>query len=108
VVDLYDTRVLVVTLSVLVLSAADAAFTLALIEQGRAREANPLMGLLLSLDVDVFVNVKVAVTGAGLIALVAWSGLDMFGRVRLESALYVLALGYLGLVGYELTLLGAI
>ena len=107
-VDVFDTHLLVLALTVFVLSACDAAFTLTLIEHGLAEEANPFMNALLSRDTTLFLSAKLAITGFGVVALVAYSQLHMFGQFPLGRALGWLILIYGLLVGYEIALLSLI
>jgi hypothetical protein len=90
---------------VFVLSATDAALTLVLVERGVTTEANPLMDLLMVHDVRVFVAVKSLVTGVGVVAVVAYSRLLLFGRVSMIRALHAVLAFYVLLVGYEALLL---
>ena len=105
VVDTYPSTLLLVTLGVFVLSAVDASSTLLLIQHGVTGEANPLMGALLERNVHLFFGVKALVTGAGLVALVAYSHLRLFNRYRLGHFIYLLLGAYALLVGYEVSLL---
>jgi len=103
--DYYDVRIVVVTLGVFLLSVADAAFTLTLLELGAVVEANPLMRFLIEMDVRVFVNLKIAITGAGLIFIAAYSNLRLFNCFRIKHAGVSLLGIYCFLVAYELVLL---
>ena len=104
-VERLDPRLTMLAVSVLVLSACDAAFTLTLINHGLAVEANPLMRALLAHDVDLFVGAKLAVTGVGVMGLAAFAQLEMLGRFPLERAFDWLIAIYVGLIAYEITLL---
>ena len=105
VVDAYSPGLLLVTLTVFVLSATDAALTLILIDSGITSEANPLMDVLLRWNTHLFFGAKALVTGVGLVILVAYSELIVFRRFRMRHAIYG-ALGfYATLVCYEVFLL---
>lgn len=104
-VDYYDLRVVLVVLGVFLLSVADAAFTLTLLDLGAAVEANPLMRYLIDMDVRVFINLKIAITGAGLIFIAAYSNLRLFNCFRIKHAGVSLLGIYAILVAYELVLL---
>jgi hypothetical protein len=53
----------------------------------------------------VFAVVKMALTGAGVLTLVALSRCRLFGKLRVVYGLYITLAGYLALVGYEYLLL---
>lgn len=101
--DWYPPSLFAVTLGILLASAVDAWLTLLLLREGLVYEANPLMGHLLHIDVQLFVNLKTAVTGAGLLFLVAFSRTQLFGRVAISHCLYALLTGYVALIAYEVT-----
>lgn len=102
--DVYDPRTVATVFAVLALSALDATFTLRLLETGAVREANPFMDFLIRHDVQVFVNLKTALTASGLLFMVVASR-ARFGPIRVGTLLRgVLAL-YVMLIGYELVLL---
>jgi hypothetical protein len=103
--DWYPARLLGAAVMILGLSSLDAGFTLHLLEQGLATEVNPLMDSLLRKDVQLFVNLKIALTGSCMIVLVLHSQKRLFGKIRLEHILYTLAGLYMMLVGYEFTLI---
>jgi hypothetical protein len=103
--DVYDPRLLLTTVAVLILSTLDAAITLTLLDTGLIREANPFMRVLIEHDVQVFINLKTALTAAGLLLLVAASHTRVFGRIRVRSVLHCVLGLYMALIGYELTLL---
>ncbi len=104
-VDRHHPGLLLVALATFTLSALDAGFTLTLIERGVSTEANPVMNLLLARDVSLFVGVKTLLTGLGILALVAFSNMLAFRRVRLDRALYAVFVAYCALVCYEVALL---
>lgn len=103
--DVYDPRLLLTTAAVLVLSTLDAAMTLTLLDTGMIREANPFMRVLIEHDVQVFINLKTALTGAGLLLLVVASHARVFGRIRVRAVLNVVLGMYMALIAYELFLL---
>jgi hypothetical protein len=69
-----------------------------------AEEANPLMAALVYHDVAMFTAVKMALTGGGVILLVALSRLRLFGRIKVVQGLYVTLAVYVFLVLYELSM----
>ena len=104
-VDLYEPSLMLVALGILVLSIMDAAFTLTLIQSGIAHEANPIMRWLIEHDVQMFVNLKIVITGAGILFLLVCSHAPVFSRYRGRAALNLVLLLYLLVIGYELILL---
>ena len=103
-VDWHDSHLLGVALGILLLCSIDAFMTLTLLSYG-ASEFNPVMAELLYHDIAVFAVVKMALTGVGVLTLVALSRCRLFGRVRVVYGLYVTLAGYLALVAYEYLLL---
>ena len=106
--DRFEPRVLVLALTMIVLSAMDATFTLTLVERGSATEANPFMDFLMGTNVRAFVGLKIVLTGLGTIVMVAYSRALIFRRVRVEHAMVVLIGAYAALICYEMGLLGLI
>ena len=104
ILDWHHPHLLAVALAILLLSCADAFLTLNLLVQG-AREVNPVMAGLLDQDVAVFIGIKMALTGIGVVTLVALSRYRVFGRIRVDLALYLSLLAYALLFAYELRLL---
>jgi hypothetical protein len=104
-VDLYEPPLLLVTLGILALSVLDAAFTLALIQAGVAVEANPILRWLIAYDVQLFVNLKLVITSAGIVFLVVLSSAPVLKRHRGRIALHALLVLYALVIGYELVLL---
>ncbi len=103
-VDVYDPLVVGVCLATLVLSCLDAYLTLLLISNG-ARELNPLMGVLLSHGLGLFINLKIALTAIGLLILILHKNFRVVGQVRVLHLKYALFGFYALLVAYELMLL---
>jgi hypothetical protein len=92
------------TISVLLLSCADALMTLRLLERG-ASELNAIMRVLIESDTQLFAALKMALTGAGLLFLVIHHRFRVFRRFRVDQLLCAVLLLYLLLIGYELALL---
>lgn len=105
-VDIYEPSIGLVALAVFLLSCLDAAFTLTLIWGNLGVELNPLMRLLLSHDAQIFVNLKIVFTGAGVVFLVALAEARFMRVVRVRMILYTLLLTYAGIVSYEIANLG--
>lgn len=91
--------------SILVLNALDAVFTLRLVQAGAAEEWNPLMRVLLYDDVQLFVNLKVAITSGALLLIVPCAHMVVLNGIRVERLLHGMLGGYLALVAYHLVLL---
>ena len=105
-VDWYDSRLLYMAIAILLMSAMDATFTLMLMQAGIVEEWNPFMRSLMENDVQLFANVKIALTVFALIFLVVcYHG--RVGRMRLPISWIFKAtlFGYSALICYELVLL---
>jgi len=89
---------------ILILCVLDAFLTLRLLASG-AHEANPLMALYVNSDERRFVIVKLSLTGAGLLALVALARFRVFRALRAATFVHAVLAGYAALVIYELALL---
>ncbi len=107
VIDWHGPGLLTSCLLILLLCAADAFLTLMLISQG-ATEANPVMAVWVYHDVRAFTIVKMALTGGGVLALVAIARFRVFRWVRVASFVHALLVGYVALIGYEVWLLAQI
>ena len=108
-VDWYEPQLLFMTIAILLLSAMDASFTLLLMQAGIVEEWNPFMRALMEVDVQLFANVKIAVTCFALIFLVVcYHG--RVGRMRIPISWIFKAtlFGYSALICYELVLLSLI
>ena len=99
--------VVAAVVTVVILSALDAYFTLHLIRAGVVTEANPVMRYFIDTDTQMFINVKTAFTGGALLILVACSNLRVFSRVKVSTILYGVVGLYVALIGYHLSLLNA-
>ena len=102
--DWHASHLLFVAIAILLLCAGDAFLTLKLLSAG-ALEVNPLMALVVDGDVAVFTACKTALTGIGVVLLVALARYRFMRRIRVEFALYAVLCGYLALVAYEFWLL---
>ncbi len=102
--DWYEPRLLYLTIATALLSFMDATMTLNLLSLG-AIELNTLMAHLINTDVQLFVNIKVALTLLTLVFLVIHSNFRLFRFVKVNLVIYVLFGGYLTLIIYEIGLL---
>jgi hypothetical protein len=102
--DWYDSPLFFKAIAILLLSGADGVLTLNLLGQG-AVEINPLMSMLIELDVRYFATVKMLTTAIALIVLVPHCELALFGVVKVARVISLMLVTYVTLVGYELMLL---
>ena len=98
--DWYDVKLLVLSLSLLLLSCLDAAMTMKLLSFG-AVELNPIMDELLKQGTNYFIGIKIAVTALCIIVLVAHNRVKIFKFLRVDILLITAVFIYLGLVTYE-------
>ena len=103
-VQWHESRFLYLTLGVLILSALDAVLTLNILSLGGV-EVNPVMDYLIHTDIQLFVGVKMALTGAALVVLVAQAQFRFLNRWRVEWLLRALLPAYLCLITYEVALI---
>lgn len=89
---------------ILLLCAADALLTLALVNRGAA-ELNPIMRAVLQGSAREFTLWKIGLTSIGVLVLVVLARTRAFGRWRVGPLLYAVLIAYGLLVGYELRLL---
>jgi hypothetical protein len=104
-VDWYHPRLMVLVIAISVLNALDAAFTLLLVQSGAGEEWNPLMRVLLQDDVQLFVNLKIAITSSALLFLVVCSNMVVLNGFKVERFLHWLLGVYLALTCYHIVLL---
>jgi Domain of unknown function (DUF5658) len=107
VLDWHESHLLAIAVGILLLSFADAFLTVNLLFLG-AQEANPLMAALVYHDVAIFTAVKMALTGGGVVLLVALSRLRLFGYIKVVQGLYVTLVIYVILVLYELSMFASL
>ena len=98
--DRYDLKLLVLSLSLLLLSCLDAAMTMKLLFFGAA-EINPIVDQLLKQGGNYFVGIKAVITALCFIALVAHNRLKIFNLLRVDIVLITAVFIYVGLVTYE-------
>ena len=103
IIDWHGPGLLASSVLVLVLCVADAFLTLWLMTAG-AIEANPLMAPLVAGDGQSFAIAKLALTGGGILTLVAMANFRIFRLIRVGSLVHTVLFGYLLLVSYELAL----
>lgn len=103
-----DEALLLLVLAILLLSTLDAIFTLVLIDTGRVTEWNPLLATLIERDVQLFANVKSAMTKAGVFVLVVFVDRTVFRTIPVRKILNAIFVVYCLVILYHLSLLGLI
>jgi hypothetical protein len=106
-VDWHEPHLLFLALMILLLNVADAFLTLTLITAG-ATEANPVMAYVLHGFPQLFAAVKMTLTGAGVVVLVAMARARVFRLIRVSTVLHWFLIGYVALIAYEMWLLRSI
>lgn len=102
--DWHEPHLLFLAIMILLLSVTDALLTLTLIARG-AEEANPVMAFLLGQTPRLFAAVKMGLTGAGIVVLVALARARVFRVIRISIIIHWCMLGYVALIAYEAWLL---
>lgn len=95
---------MVVAVTIVLLSVADAVLTLTLMNHG-ALEENPVMAPLIRGSPGGFAAVKLGLTAIGVILLMALARVRAFGRLPVGALLYAVLTAYAVLVAYELRML---
>lgn len=103
--DWHEPRVLYLALSILLLSCADALFTLNLLAAG-GEEVNGVMRALLGQGPRWFLWSKIGLTGLSIVVLVIGARRLLLGRLPVLWLLRAFFLGYAVLVAWEIYLLG--
>jgi hypothetical protein len=103
VTDWFHPQWLALTIGILLLCFLDAIFTLTLVSNG-ATEVNPFMDPLVQESGHSFAYWKIGLTAMGVMTLTLLARLRFWGKA-VGTVLYVVLLGYVALVGYELFLL---
>jgi hypothetical protein len=104
--DWHAAHLLAVAIGIMLLSVADAFLTVTLISTG-AYEANPFMAPLIDGNATVFASLKVGMTAASVLVMVAVARYRFMRFVRVQVILYSVLALYFTLIGYELWLLQA-
>jgi hypothetical protein len=103
-VDWHEPHLLFLAVTILLLSVTDAFLTLTLIKQG-AYEANPFLAFVLDTHPQYFAATKMALTGSGVLILVALARARLFRVIRVSTIMHWCLLGYVSLIAYEWWLL---
>lgn len=104
-VDWHEPHLLFLAIMILLLSVADAFLTLTLLMRG-AQEVNPILAFVLQRFPEQFAIVKMALTGMGVLILVAMARATVFRVVRVSRVLHWCLAVYGLLIAYEWWLLG--
>ena len=88
IVKRYETRYLILILSILLLCILDAHFTMNILQMGGI-EMNPIMSVLLEENVGLMLVMKYVITASGLILLLVYKNFRIFGRIRVSSLIYM-------------------
>ena len=99
-IDWHEPYLLFLSIMILLLSVADAFLTLTLI-MGGATEANPLLAFVLRDHPHLFAVIKMSLTGAGVLVLVAVARTRLFRVMRAGIVLQGVFVAYVALIGYE-------
>ena len=103
--DWHEPRVLYLALGILLLSCADALFTLNLLNLG-AEEANIVMATALEGGIDRFVTLKIILTSFSVVVLVITARRSFMRSYKVEHVLQLMFLAYLMVIFYELYIFG--
>lgn len=103
--DWHEPGVLYLALAILLMSCADALFTLNLLEVG-GEELNHVMRALLGQGPRWFLWAKIGMTGLSIVVLVTAARRMFLGRFPVMWLLWLFFAGYAVLIGWELYLLG--
>jgi hypothetical protein len=105
--DWHEPHLMYLAITILMLSVTDALLTLNLISKG-AQEANPIMNYLLMQTPMLFATIKMALTGSGIVVLVALARARIFRVIRISKIIHWCVIGYVALITYEAWLLSQI
>jgi hypothetical protein len=103
-IDWHEPYLLFLAVTILLLSVADAFLTITLI-MGGAQEANPLLAFVLRDHPELFAAIKMALTGTGVLVLVAVARARLFRILRVGVVLQAIFVAYVALIAYEWWLL---
>ena len=103
-VDWHEPHLLFLAVAILLLSVTDAFLTLKLLSMG-AYEANPVMNFVLQRQPELFAATKMALTGTGVLVLVACARATVFRIIRVSAVIHWCLFGYAALIVYECWLL---
>jgi len=103
-IDKYEPKMLVITLSILLLCLADAYMTILIIANG-GEELNIFMDTLINKGMFNFIIGKYIITSGCLIFLLAHRNFHVFGNIEVSQILSSLLVIYILLIGYEISII---
>jgi hypothetical protein len=103
-IDWHEPYLLFLSVMILLLSVVDAFLTVTLITGG-AQEVNPLLEFILRVRPELFAAIKMGLTGAGVLVLVAVARARLFRVMRVGMVLQGIFVAYVALIAYEWWLL---
>lgn len=103
-VDAHEPVLFYLAVTLMTLSVLDAFFTTILLQHG-SEELNPLLALLLEIDLYIFLAAKFCVTGFGILFLIMHKRHRLFDRVSCYQLLIACVAIYIGLVAYEINMI---
>jgi hypothetical protein len=103
IIDWHSPRVFTWVMAILTLCVCDGVLTVLLMSHG-ATELNPFMALFVPHSLGWFAAIKLTLTSAGTLVLVACSQMKLFRAIPGELLLGAIFVAYLALVSYELHL----
>lgn len=103
-IDWHEPYLLFLSVTILLLSVVDAFLTVTLITGG-AQEVNPLLEFVLRVEPRLFAAIKMGLTGAGVLVLVAVARTRLFRVMRVGVVLQGVFVAYVALIAYEWWLL---
>lgn len=103
--DWHEPRVLYMALAIVLMSCADALFTLNLLAAG-GEELNVIMQALLGQGTRWFLWAKIGLTGLSIVVLVTVARRLLLGRVPVLWLIQLFFVGYVMLIAWEIYLLG--
>jgi hypothetical protein len=106
-IDWHEPHLLFLSLTILLLSIADAFLTLTLLTIG-ARETNPFLAFVLAAHPKLFAALKMGLTGTGVLVMVAMGRARIFRLIRVSTIMHWVLLAYVVLIGYEWWLLRSV
>ena len=104
-VDVHEPELLVTGTAILIMSSLDAYFTLLLLQHGAA-EVNPLMKLLIDIDVTLFIKTKIAITAFCIIFIIVHKNFWLLkNRIKVRSIMPATMVMYFVLVNCQIGML---
>ncbi len=103
-VDRYEYKYLILIVAIVTLSISDAYFTLNLL-QGGGIELNPFMAILISVNSNLFLVIKIFLTAGCVLFFLSHKNFRVFGRLRIVNMMYTVFILYVVLIVYEVYLI---